>query len=118
MDRKADGQAHEAAAERFLRRQGLRLRASNVRFRHGELDLVMDHGEVLVFVEVRHRQHQAFGGAALSVGRQKQQRLARAASSYLAQQPALAQRPCRFDVVAFEADRIEWIRDAFQLDGC
>ena len=116
MDRKADGQAHEAAAERYLKRHGLRLRAANVRYRHGELDLIMDHGEVLVFVEVRHRQNASFGGAALSVGPKKQQRLARAAASFLAQQPGLAQRPCRFDVVAFEADQIHWIQDAFRLD--
>ncbi|MBD8525046.1 YraN family protein [Pseudomarimonas arenosa] len=117
MDRKAKGQAYESDAERFLRRHGLRSRAANVRFRHGELDLVMDHGEILVFVEVRYRQHQSFGGATLSVGRHKQQRLARAAASYLAQHPSLAMRACRFDVVAFEGDHIEWIRDAFRLDS-
>lgn len=117
MDRRAEGQYREAEAQRYLRRQGLRPRAENVRYRHGELDLVMDHGDVLVFVEVRYRQSQQFGGAALSVGRQKQRRLSRAAASFLAEHPVLAQRPCRFDVLAFEGESVQWIRDAFRLDG-
>lgn len=116
-----DGAAWERAAQRELERAGLRLRAANVRYRFGELDLVMDHGEVLVFVEVRYRRGRAFGGGVASVDARKRARLARAASAYLAASPALARRPCRFDVVAIGGDaanpRFEWIRDAFTLDG-
>jgi putative endonuclease len=116
-----EGAAWERAAQRELERAGLRLRAANVRYRFGELDLVMDEGEVLVFVEVRYRRGQDFGGGAASVDARTRLRLARAASAFLAATPALARRACRFDVVAITGDaaapRFDWIRNAFALDG-
>jgi putative endonuclease len=116
-----EGAAWERAAQRELERAGLRLRAANVRYRFGELDLVMDEGEVLVFVEVRYRRGQDFGGGAASVDARKRLRLARAASAFLAATPAQARRACRFDVVAITGDaaapRFDWIRNAFALDG-
>ena len=118
MDRQAEGATREAQARRMLERAGLRFRAANVRFRVGELDLVMDDKDCLVFVEVRYRQSASFGGAAASVGPSKQRRLVRAASAWLAAHPALAQRPCRFDVVALGAGPEQWIRDAFRVDDC
>ena len=62
-----DGARWERAAQRELERNGLRLRAANVRYRGGELDLVMDDRDVLVFVEVRYRSGARFGGGAASV---------------------------------------------------
>ena len=91
-----------------------------MRYRFGELDLVMDDADVLVFVEVRYRRERDFGGGAASVDARKRGRLVRAASAYLAATPALARRPCRFDVVSVEGDaeapRFDWIRNAFTLD--
>jgi putative endonuclease len=117
-NRLAEGAAREREACAALERAGLTLRAANVRYRVGEIDLVMDDGEALVFVEVRYRHGEQFGGGSGSVDLRKQQRLARAASMYLADHPALARRPCRFDVVAMGHNRpMDWIRDAFRLDG-
>ncbi len=65
----------------------------------------------LVFVEVRSRRDTSFGGAAASVDATKQRRIVRAAQHYLRQLSALP--PCRFDVVAIDGDRIEWIPAAF-----
>lgn len=116
----SSGADWERAAQRELERAGLRLRAANVRYRFGEIDLVMDDGEVLAFVEVRYRRGAAYGGGASSVDARKRQRLARAAAAYLAAQPALARRPCRFDVVSIsgagETAHFDWIRNAFTLD--
>ncbi len=115
------GQAAETAAEHWLRRQGLNLIARNIRYRDGELDLVMRDGGTLVFIEVRYRADDAFGGAAASVTRSKRQRLIRAASRFLATHPALAQLPARFDVVAASGDpaapTLDWLHDAFRADG-
>ena len=117
MDRKAEGDAREAQARSELERAGLRLLAGNVRYRVGEIDLVMLDREVLVFVEVRYRREHDFGGALASVTRAKQRRLARAASHYLAEHPQHARRACRFDVVAIGDSGSDWVRDAFRLDG-
>lgn len=110
--RRALGDAKERAACDYLQRQGLRLVAHNVRCRLGEVDLVMRDGDTLVFVEVRYRRAQGFGGAAASVDRRKQARLIAAAGFYLQRHPC--DLPCRFDVVALgDGGSLDWIRDAF-----
>lgn len=116
-DRRAIGAAVEAAAARFLQANGLVLVDANLRYRDGEIDLLMRDGEVLVFVEVRYRSREDFGGAAASVTLGKQKRVIRAATRYLVAHPAAAALPCRFDVISADGDpeapRIEWLRAAF-----
>lgn len=108
------GQGAESRARDLLEQSGLRFVAANVRYKVGELDLVMNDGSVLVFVEVRARGSVAFGGAAGSIDRRKRLRLQRAANRYLLQQFGQHAWPaCRFDVVAFEPRGPNWIRDAF-----
>jgi putative endonuclease len=110
--RRALGAAHEVLARRHLEAQGLRFIAANVTCRQGEVDLVMRDGDTLVFTEVRYRTSERFGGAAASVDRRKQARIAAAAGYYLSRHPT--DLPCRFDVVAIGAGgRIRWIKHAF-----
>lgn len=123
-DRRACGDAIEAAALAFLQAQGLRLLARNARFRGGELDLVMlapgTAGDSLVFVEVRYRASAAFGGGAASVDVGKRRKLVRAAGSFLLLHPRHADAACRFDVIEAEGDpaspRLHWLQDAFRSD--
>lgn len=111
------GHAAETRAARHLAGCGLRILARNLRCKAGEIDLVARHGPILVFVEVRQRNGRRHGGAAASVNRDKQARLTRAAAFFL---PRIVRvhfqgrpPPCRFDVVALDGRRIEWIRAAF-----
>ncbi len=119
-DRAQRGAACEDRALRELGKAGLRLLARNVRYRFGEIDLVMRERDMLVFVEVRLRSARGFGDAGDSVDTHKQRRLISAASAYLAANPGLATLPCRFDVVGFvdaqDNSPMEWIKDAFRLD--
>jgi len=110
----------EQRALDHLRRQGLRLVARNYRVargpsaRGGEVDLILrERDGTLVFVEVRAREDGEHGGAAASVTRGKQQRVIFAARCFLQSMADLP--PCRFDVVAIEGDRIEWLRAAFDV---
>lgn len=120
VDRRARGDAVEAAALGFLQRQGLRPLARNANARGGELDLVMLDGDVVVFVEVRYRASSAFGGGAASVDARKRGKLVHAARLFLQRNPPLGDAPCRFDVVDASGDpaapRIEWLQDAFRAD--
>jgi len=113
----APGRAAEDAALRFLESRGCALVARNYRCRLGEIDLVMRDGESLVFVEVRARGSDAYGGAAASVGISKQRRLAATARHFLMTHPREAERAARFDVVAISGPGGEnsprWIRAAF-----
>ncbi len=121
-DRRARGDAVETAALAFLETQGLQLLARNASARGGELDLVMQDGIALVFVEVRYRGSEAFGGGAASVDAGKRRRLVRAAQAYLLRHPRHADAPCRFDVIAASGDpaapALDWLRDAFRADDC
>ena len=104
--------AEDLCAE-LLRKAGLRVLARNWRCRHGEIDLVAEEGDTLVFAEVRYRSDARFGGAAESVTAAKQARLIAAARLYLMRRP---DADCRFDVLlldSFEAGQIRWIRNAF-----
>jgi putative endonuclease len=108
------GKAAEEHAEALLRRHGLKTLTRNYRCRGGEIDLIMRDGEHLVFIEVRYRRHQAFGGALSSIDGAKQRRLFVAAQHYLMN--TRWQGPCRFDAVGFDEGREpQWVRDAFTL---
>ncbi|SDS30970.1 putative endonuclease [Halopseudomonas sabulinigri] len=112
------GNQAEALAEQIMCRAGLSCLARNYRCKQGELDLVMRDGDTVVFVEVRYRRHNRWGGAAESVNQAKQQRVILAAQHFLLHHPKLANRPCRFDVIAAEGNPADpaaynWIREAF-----
>ncbi|MBD6300995.1 YraN family protein, partial [Acinetobacter baumannii] len=67
-----------------------------------------------VFVEVRYRRSGLYGGAAASVTRSKQHKLLHTARLWLARQNGSFDTvDCRFDVLAFTGNEIEWFRDAF-----
>jgi putative endonuclease len=107
------GQRWERAAQAHLERHGLRLVEANFRCKGGEIDLIMRDGVALVFVEVRQRADRLHGGAAASVGAAKIRRLTHAASLYLMRFPHMP--PCRFDVIAIDGERLEWLRNAIEV---
>lgn len=106
-------QAEQLAAQ-YLQRQGLKLIVQNYRSRFGEIDLIMQEGTALVFIEVRLRRNADFGGAAASIDTRKQQRIIHTAQQYLA---TLSRTPpCRFDVVLMggaKGEEMQWLKNAF-----
>lgn len=113
----ARGKDAEILACNYLLNCGLSLIQRNFRSRCGEIDLIMSDRDSLVFVEVRYRRQSRFGSAAESVGPRKQSKIVACAQHYMQRNPAAADRPCRFDVVAISGTGmtpdIQWIPDAF-----
>ena len=116
---KKTGDDAERIAERFLARHGLTLVVRNYRCRYGEIDLIMQHAEALVFVEVKLRKTRSgkvdFGGALASITSSKQAKLVATAQHYLAGFKHLP--PCRFDAVllnGLNVNDVEWLRNAFE----
>ncbi len=105
-----EGQIGEDAALAYLQQQGMTLVERNFLCKSGEIDLIMQHGDVLVFVEVRKRADRNHGGAAASITPAKQKRLIAAAQHYL--QRYRMPPACRFDVVAIDGTQTEWLRNA------
>jgi len=109
------GNDAEQRACQYLQEQGLTLFDRNYRCRVGEIDLIMEDGDSLVFVEVRFRASNRFGSGAETVDLRKQRRIIHAAAHYLQTHSRQARRPMRFDVVFMESpQRIHWIKDAFR----
>ncbi len=120
MQTRARGNWAENIALRYLRRHGLHLRQRQYDCRlnpdtdcSGELDLVMQWGRTLIFVEVRYRKH---GQALRSVNAEKQALLRCCAEQYL-QKQGLTHLRRRFDIVVIEGEgldaRIHWQKQAF-----
>lgn len=91
----------EEKAARFMIRQGYTLVMRNFRSRYGEIDLIMENEECLVFVEVRLRKSTRFGTPEETVDARKQEKLRLTAEYYLQNYPTTKQP--RFDVVALYA---------------
>lgn len=116
---RAKGMANEKLARKHLERKGLKFVTSNFQCKQGEIDLVMRHLDVLVFIEVRYRKSSRFGSAAESINQTKQKKICIAASHFLSLHN-LWDLNCRFDTVTVcgtpsnNDHRIEWIQGAFE----
>lgn len=112
LSRRARGFLYERRACRYLKTQGLRLIEQNFNCPLGEIDLIMQDKNCLVFVEVRYRKNPDPVSSLESIGFRKQQRLSKTALYYL-KQHKLSTQPCRFDVVGFDGLKLQWIKRAF-----
>ena len=111
------GREAEQRACRHLQQQGLALAERNYRSPFGEIDLVMQERDTLVFVEVRYRSSDDFGTPAETVDARKQARLRATAEHYLQNTPRASKKACRFDIVAITGngkdDNFRWLRNVF-----
>jgi putative endonuclease len=115
---KAQGDWAEELACQWLMEQGLVLRDRNFRTRYGEIDLIMQSGDCLIFVEVRYRKTVKFGSAEESITSKKCQKLTAAAQGYLLANSYESNTPIRFDAVALSPSSdsylgctINWIQN-------
>lgn len=93
----------ESQAARYLKKKGYRIVEKNFSCRFGEVDIIAQKGECLIFVEVKLRKDDSHGQAREFVTAQKQQRILRTAETYLAM--TLEELQPRFDVVEVYAPR-------------
>ena len=107
------GSNAEDKAAAFLQQHGLVVLERNYRCRFGEIDLIARDENTLVFVEVRMRASDRFGGAAASITAAKRRKISRTARHYLSG----TSRPpaCRFDALLINgvSHTMEWLKNAF-----
>lgn len=114
LNRRNKGQYYEQQARSFLEQQGLLFVCANYHCRQGELDLIMQEQQTLVFVEVRYRASSDYGGALSSVTPAKQRKIRHTARYYLLSQKINeAHQACRFDIVSYDNDQCSWLKNAF-----
>jgi len=117
MNKREYGAQLELFARAQLENQGCKIIESNYLCKLGEIDIIAQDKDSLIFVEVRYRKKNAYGGAGASVDRKKQQKIIRTASLYLQKKNITNKVSCRFDVFAIQGDSgrltYDWIKDAF-----
>lgn len=113
MNTTAKGKAAEAQAAAYLQAKGYTLIARNFRAPHGEIDLIMRREKLLVFVEVKERKSQTFGGPVAAVTPAKQKRIAATAAYFIKTQPALTYDQIRFDIISILPGKTEHLENAF-----
>ncbi|MDH5393993.1 MAG: YraN family protein [Gammaproteobacteria bacterium] len=110
------GKLAENLAQQLLESNQLKLLEKNYHCRYGEIDLIMQDASTLVFVEVRFRKSNQFGGAVESIDQKKQNKIRITAQHYL--QKHNSKLNARFDVVTLSSlndnNKINWIKYAFE----
>jgi putative endonuclease len=109
------GSYFEQQAQEYLRSQGLVPICKNFNCRYGELDLIMRDGDIVVFIEVKYRRTDAFGGAINALPKSKQAKIQRTIYYYL-KQNSLGNCPVRVDFVAINGQaphQFTWIKSVF-----
>ena len=107
----------EMFAAKQMETQGCRIIEKNYSCKLGEIDIILQDKETLVFVEVRYRKQNKFGGAIASVDNKKQRKIIKTASLYLQSNKLTDKVACRFDVFAIQGNfsnlSYNWVKDAF-----
>jgi putative endonuclease len=114
------GQDAELEACAYLQKMGFILIEQNYSCKQGEIDLIMQDQDHIVFVEVRVRHNDELGNALESITRSKINKLIRAATHFLQSEKCLYKVTSRFDVIAIQPVKgvmqLEWIKNAFTVD--
>ncbi|MCW9012674.1 MAG: YraN family protein [Gammaproteobacteria bacterium] len=109
------GKRAEQLACNHLLQQGLVLIEKNYHCRQGEIDLIMTQNDSLIFIEVRYRKNNDYGGAKESITRAKQKKIHITALHYMQRHNKNVN--ARFDVIAITGEgkqqQLEWIQNAF-----
>ncbi len=114
MNKRELGKEKETAACLYLEDRGFFILERNYWTRFGELDVIAREDGVLVFVEVKYRKNDSYGGAGYSVTGKKKKTICRCAMWYLMKQKISGSVSMRFDVLLIEGERITHIRNAFE----
>jgi len=117
INKKSIGDKAESIALKYLKTQKLRFIEKNYYCKHGEIDLIMQEGDSLIFIEVRYRKQIHYGTAASTVDNHKLRKITKTIEDYLTKNN-LGYIPCQIDVVGLEGNiqnpKITWIRNVMQ----
>tara|TARA_R110001592_G_scaffold356543_1_gene658629 strand:- start:2738 stop:3088 length:351 start_codon:yes stop_codon:yes gene_type:complete len=111
------GHAYERVAELYLTKKGYTVKARNYHTRRGEIDLIMQDENSIVFVEVRYRKSFLYGTAEETITKTKQLKIIYCAKHYISKFK-LWNMNARFDVITIKPTpnkqlEINWLKNAF-----
>ena len=113
MNKRAIGESYEKEAGVYLEKQGYQIIQYNYRCKRGEIDIIAQHEQTLVFCEVKYRKDSKRGHPLETVTKRKQQMIIRCALYYLTEKH-MDRFDVRFDVIGILGTEIEWVQGAFE----
>lgn len=111
------GAEYESIAAEFLKKQGYEIICTNYYCPMGEVDIIAQDENYLVFLEVKYRKSTKYGYPAEAVSKNKQRRIVKSAQFYCMKEKTMPTQPIRFDVVSILGDTITLIKNAFDASG-
>lgn len=113
MNNRQIGAEYEQKAVRYLEENGYLILERNFRVRFGEIDIIAQKDGCLVFAEVKYRSTPLYGSPLEAVDIRKQKQIRKVAKCYLMQKGKTEWTAGRFDVIAFEGERMSHLENAF-----
>ena len=113
VNKRQMGTSYEIKAEEYLMQKGYKILERNFRNRQGEIDIIAKDKEYFCFIEVKYRTTNDFGNPLEAVDFRKQNQIRKVALYYLMKNKLSEWTPCRFDVIAFEGERMTHMENAF-----
>lgn len=113
MNKRQLGSDYEDRACEYLTSQGYEILDRNFRNKKGEIDIVAKDNGCIVFVEVKYRHNTSYGYSSEAVNTRKQMIIYRVAEGYLSYRKEYYGMPCRFDVIGFDDNKLNHIKNAF-----
>lgn len=107
------GSIYEQKAVAYLHKNGYSILECNFRNRSGEIDIIAQKNGYICFVEVKYRTTNTYGNPLEAVNDKKQSQIRKVAQYYLMRHGLHEWTPCRFDVIAFEGEKLTHIENAF-----
>lgn len=111
---KQTGNTGENIAAKYLINKGYNIIESNYRTKRGEIDIIAEDNDILVFVEVKFRNTNLFGLGSYAVDRRKKQKIINTARSYIYENEISPEKAVRFDVIDIFENNIEHFEGAFR----
>lgn len=115
QNRRKIGTAHENEAVLFLKNRGYKIIEKNFYCRYGEIDIIAQDGDYIVFIEVKYRKNCNMGSPETAVDYNKKKHIIQSAQYYLYSRYNRNDIPARFDVVAIQGKSIHLIKNAFEV---
>lgn len=113
-NKRKTGHEYETMAAEYLKAKGYGILMQNFYTKFGEIDIIAQDEEYIVFVEVKYRANGEKGHPLEAVNTKKQQKIKKVAQYYLVKQKKSVERPCRFDVIGVLGEELIHIENAFE----
>jgi putative endonuclease len=110
------GDEGEGKAVSFLKDKGYKILARNYSCKFGEIDIIARIKNALIFVEVKTRATQAYGGGVAAVNPRKQRKITKTAIAYIKENKPKFDS-ITFDIITVTDGKTEHIQNAFAVKG-